>query len=208
MAPPARSSCRRRRREPHAKVDSAMRDAGARDMVRRRAVRGEEQRGLMKIADGCVVEIEYTLRDDDGEVIDSSSEEGTLHYLHGQGQIVPGLQRVPEGRVAGDAVSVLVAPEEGYGPHFPDRVVTVPRNRLPADEEPEVGMVLEGNGPSGETLLLRVVEVTDEGVTLDANHPLAGENLHFEVTVRAIREATEQELQHGHAHGPDGHHHH
>jgi FKBP-type peptidyl-prolyl cis-trans isomerase SlyD len=69
-------------------------------------------------------------------------------------------------------------------------------------------MVLEGNGPSGETLLLRVVEVSDEGVTLDANHPLAGENLHFEVTVRGIREATEQELQHGHAHGPDGHHHH
>ena len=89
-----------------------------------------------------------------------------------------------------------------------DRVVTVPRNRRPADEEPEVGMVLEGNGPSGETLLLRVVEVSDEGVTLDANHPLAGENLHFEVTVRGIREATEQELQHGHAHGPDGHHHH
>lgn len=162
----------------------------------------------MKIADGCVVEIDYILRDDEGDVIDSSDEDGALHYLHGNGQIVPGLERALLGRVQGDQVSVVVSPEDGYGPHFPDRVVTVPRNRLPADEEPEVGMVLEGNGPGGETLLLRVVEVSEEGVTLDANHPLAGENLHFAVTVRGVRVATGEELEHGHAHGPDGHGHH
>lgn len=161
----------------------------------------------MKIAEGSVVELNYTLRDDDGEVLDSSDEDGTLHYLHGHGQIVPGLEKALEGRVVGDEVKVVVAPEEGYGPHFDDRVVTVARDRLPAGEDPEVGMVLEGNGPGGESILLRVVAVTDEGVTLDANHPLAGENLHFEVIVVAIREATEEELQHGHAHGPDGHGH-
>lgn len=161
----------------------------------------------MKIADGSVVELEYTLRDDDGDVLDSSEGEETLHYLHGHGQIVPGLEKALEGRVAGDNVVVVVPPEEGYGPRFEDRVVTVARERLPADEEPEEGMVLEGNGPGGESLLLRVVAVSAEGVTLDANHPLAGANLHFDVTVRAVREATEEELQHGHAHGPDGHGH-
>lgn len=162
----------------------------------------------MKIADDSVVEIDYTLRDDDGDVIDTSAEEGPLHYLHGHGQIVPGLERALLGRVVGDALKISVAPEDGYGPHHADRVVTVPRDRLPSDAEPEVGMVLEGNGPRGESILLRVVEVSGVSVTLDANHPLAGENLHFEVTVRAVRAATEEELQHGHAHGPDGHHHH
>ena len=166
-----------------------------------------KQRELMKIADGSVVEIDYTLRDDDGEVIDTSAEEGPLHYLHGHGQIVPGLEKALLGRVVGDAGKVVVAPEDGYGPHHGDRVVTVPRDRLPADAEPEVGMVLEGNGPGGESILLRVVDVSGGNVTLDANHPLAGENLHFEVTVRGIRAATEEELQHGHAHGPDGHGH-
>lgn len=162
----------------------------------------------MKIAEGSVVEIDYTLRDDEGDVIDTSAEEGPLHYLHGHGQIVPGLEKALLGRVAGDALKVSVAPEEGYGPHHADRVVTVPRGRLPADAEPEVGMVLEGNGPDGESILLRVVDLSEEGVTLDANHPLAGENLHFEVTVRSVRVATVAELQHGHAHGPGDHHDH
>lgn len=162
----------------------------------------------MKIADGCVVEIDYTLKDDEGELLDSSVDDGALHYLHGGGQIVPGLERALLGKVSGDEVVVVVAPEDGYGPYYEDRVATVSRSRLPADEEPEVGMILEGNGPAGESILLRVVEVDDEGVTLDANHPLAGETLHFAVTVRGVRAATEEELQHGHAHGPDGHHHH
>lgn len=160
----------------------------------------------MQIQNGHVVEIEYTLRDDDNDVIDSSEGEAPLTYLHGVGQIVPGLERALVGKTIGDALKVSVPPEEGYGMWQADHVVVVPRSRLPASPDPEVGMELEASGPQGE-FVLRVIEIEGENVTLDGNHPLAGRTLHFEVTVRGVREATPEEQSHGHAHGEHDHHH-
>ncbi len=163
---------------------------------------------VMKIDDGFVVEIDYTLRGDDGEVIDTSEGDAPLTYLHGVGQIVPGLERALLGKGVGDAVKVTVSAEDGYGPKDAEQVMTVHRNRLPPDAEPAAGMQLAGMGPAGEPILLHIVKVEGDMVTLDANHPLAGQNLHFEVQVRTIRAATEDEMAHGHAHGPDDDHHH
>lgn len=162
----------------------------------------------MQIGNGHVVAVEYTLRDDDGDVIDSSEGDEPLVYLHGVGQIVPGLEKALEGHAVGDTVKVSIPPEDGYGTWDPEQVVRVPRDRLPADAEPEEGMELTGTGPHGEEILLRVVEVEGDVVTLDANHPLAGRTLNFDVTVKSVRAATQEELSHGHAHGDDGHHHH
>lgn len=160
----------------------------------------------MQIEKGRVVTIEYTLRDDDGDVIDTSEGEEPMVYLHGVGQLVPGLEKALETRGAGDKVKVSVAPEDGYGTWDPEQVMRVPRERLPADAEPEPGMELTGSDPDGDEILLRVIEVEGGVVTLDANHPLAGRTLHFDVDVKSVRDATQDELSHGHAH--DGHHHH
>ena len=157
----------------------------------------------MKISNGSVVSIDYILRGDDGEVIDTSEGDEPLLYLQGVGQIVPGLETALEGKAVGDALKVSVPPEEGYGPWSADQVLQVERGRLPDDAEPAVGMELSGAGPHGEPIHLRVTGVEGETVTLDANHPLAGKTLHFEVTVRAVRAATPDELSHGHAHDPD-----
>jgi FKBP-type peptidyl-prolyl cis-trans isomerase SlyD len=162
----------------------------------------------MKIANGCVVAMEYTLKTEDGSLIDTSEGDEPMWYLHGSGQIVPGLEAALTGRAVGDKVEAVVKPEEGYGPRQDDRVLTVPRNRLPESPEPEVGMQLEAQGRRGEQVVLWVTEINGEEVTLDGNHPLAGQTLHFEVEVKQVREATADEKRHGHAHGPDGHHHH
>jgi FKBP-type peptidyl-prolyl cis-trans isomerase SlyD len=142
----------------------------------------------MKIDDGYVVEIDYTLRGDDGEVIDTSEGDEPLTYLHGVGQIVPGLEKALLGKVVGDAVKATVSAEEGYGTWDAQQVMTVHRKRLPPDAEPAAGMQLAGMGPAGEPILLHIVKVEGDMVTLDANHPLAGKTLHFDVQVRTIRD--------------------
>lgn len=162
----------------------------------------------MKIQDGHVVAIEYTLKAEDGSLIDTSEGDEPLVYLHGSGQIVPGLESALLGRIVGDKVAVEVKPEEGYGPRMNDRVMTVPRSQLPEGPDPEVGMQLEAVGRRGEHMILWVTDVAADTVTLDGNHPLAGVTLFFDVEVREVREATDEEKTHGHAHGPDGHHHH
>ena len=159
----------------------------------------------MKIGAGTVVAIDYTLTDDSGEVIDSSDGE-PLEYLHGSGQIVPGLERELEGRQAGESVKVKVAPADGYGDHDPNRIVEIERAELPEDLEPELGMELCTEGPEGEPIVMWITEVTDTNVTLDGNHPLAGQTLNFAIEVRSVRKATEDETSHGHVHGP-GHDH-
>lgn len=161
----------------------------------------------MKIENGRVVAIDYTLKAEDGSTIDTSEGDEPLHYLHGSGQIVPGLESALAGRDVGEKVAVTVKPEEGYGPRRDDRVLTVPRSSLPEGPDPEVGMQLEAVGRRGEHVVLWVTEVKDETVTLDGNHPLAGQTLYFDVEVKEVREATSDELKHGHAHGPGDHHH-
>ena len=160
----------------------------------------------MKIAKNTVVSMDYTLTDDKGEVIDSSKEGGPLNYIQGHGQIVPGLERAMEGKAIGAEFSVSIEPKDGYGERHAERTITVPRSDLPPDLDPEVGMQLAGEGKNGDPVPLWVTEVGAKEITLDGNHPLAGKTLNFAITVRDIREVTEEELSHGHVHGPGGHH--
>ncbi len=162
----------------------------------------------MKIEKGSVVAIDYSLHLGDGKVIDASAPGDPLTYLHGEGQIVPGLEQALEGLAAGDARQVVVAPDQGYGTHDPEGVQEVPRTAFPKEIRPEVGMELMAQGPGGEPVPFVVRDVKLETVVIDMNHPLAGKTLHFDVTIREIRAATAEELEHGHAHGGDGHHHH
>ncbi len=161
----------------------------------------------MKIANGHVVGIDYSLHLGDGKVVDASAPGDPLTYLHGEGQIVPGLETALEGLSVGDSKQVVIAPTEGYGEHDPSGVQEVPRRAFPQGFEPAVGMELTAEGPSGEPVPFAIREVRPESVVIDLNHPLAGKTLHFDVTVREVRAATEEEIAHGHAHGAHGHGH-
>jgi FKBP-type peptidyl-prolyl cis-trans isomerase SlyD len=160
----------------------------------------------MRIASQKVATIDYTLSNEAGELIDSSEDVGPLTYLHGTGNIVPGLESALEGKEPGDRLQVTVAPGQAYGERREDLVQAVPRENFP-EGEIEVGMLFRGDTHSGESHFLRVVAVETTQVTVDANHPLAGKTLAFDVTVRSVRDATPEEIEHGHVHEP-GHHHH
>ncbi|WP_242396284.1 FKBP-type peptidyl-prolyl cis-trans isomerase [Anaeromyxobacter oryzisoli] len=159
----------------------------------------------MKIAKGNVVGIEYSLHLGDGQVIDASDPGEPLTYLHGGGQIVPGLENALDGLDVGDSKKVVVAPAEGYGEHDPEGIQEVPRSAFPPGFQPEVGLELTAEGPDGEPVPFTIREVKPDALTIDLNHPLAGKTLHFDITVREVRAATEEEKEHGHAHGPHGH---
>lgn len=161
----------------------------------------------MKIASGSVVGIDYSLHLGDGRVVDSSAPGDPLTYLHGEGQIVRGLETALEGLSVGDRKQVVVGPSDGYGDHDPRGVQEVPRGAFPPGFEPQVGTELTAEGPNGEPVPFTVREVRPQSVVVDLNHPLAGKTLHFDVTVREVRAATEEEKAHGHAHGPRGHGH-
>lgn len=161
----------------------------------------------MTIAQDKVVGIDYTLKNSKGEVLDSSQGEAPLVYLHGAENIVQGLERALQGKKVGDSLSVVVTPEEGYGVRNDDLVGVVPREMFESDIDIEVGMTFQAETDQG-VQMVSIVGLTDEEVTVDGNHPLAGEDLHFEVTVCDIRDASAEELEHGHVHGEGGHHHH
>jgi FKBP-type peptidyl-prolyl cis-trans isomerase SlyD len=161
----------------------------------------------MKIASGSVVGIDYSLHLGDGKVIDASSPGEPMTYLHGEGQIVPGLESALEGLSAGDNKQVVLAPGEGYGEHDPGGVQEVPRGAFPPGFDAQAGMELTAEGPNGEPVPFTIREVRPETILIDLNHPLAGKTLHFDVTVREVRSATPEEIAHGHAHGPEGHDH-
>jgi FKBP-type peptidyl-prolyl cis-trans isomerase SlyD len=162
---------------------------------------------MKKIEKGNVVGIDYSLHLGDGQVVDRSEPGEPLTYIQGEGQIVPGLESALEGLGVGDAKQVVVAPGEGYGEHDPRGVQEVPRSAFPAGFDPQVGMELTAEGPNGEPVPFSIREVKPEAVVIDLNHPLAGRTLHFDVTVREVRPATAEEIEHGHAHGPHGHDH-
>jgi FKBP-type peptidyl-prolyl cis-trans isomerase SlyD len=161
----------------------------------------------MNIDNDAVVTIAYTLKNDDGQVIDSSEQHGDLAYLHGHQNIVPGLEEALAGKTTGDNVQATVDPEKGYGARQDELVFEVPRDRLPQEEELQLGMQFRAQSAEGQELVVTLVEMGDEQVTLDANHPLAGQNLNFEVEIKDVREATAEEIDHGHVHGPEGHDH-
>lgn len=134
---------------------------------------------------GKTVQLDYKLTVD-GQVVDSSEGRGPLSYVHGQGQIIPGLERELAGLHVGDAKDVTVTPEDGYGVVDPQAFVEVPRTELPKDVAPEVGMMLQGRSNDGKPFQARIAEVKDENVKLDLNHPLAGKTLSFNVKVVEI----------------------
>jgi FKBP-type peptidyl-prolyl cis-trans isomerase SlyD len=158
----------------------------------------------MKIGNGTVVDLDYKLHLGDGQIVDQSEGE-PLSYLHGEGNIVPGLEQALEGLDVGDRRQVVVAPGEGYGDHDPRGVQEVAREAFPEGFEPKPGMQLVAESPEGEPVQFVVKEVRDQTVIVDFNHPLAGKTLHFDVTVRGVRAATDEEKQHGHVHGAGGH---
>lgn len=159
------------------------------------------------VAKDTVVTMQYVLKDEGGEVLDSSSEGAPLSYLHGHENIVPGLEAALTGLTPGESKDVVVSAEEGYGQRDSDMVLKVARTQLPDDLTPEVGMTLGMETNQGHTVPVRIAEVTEDHVVLDANHELAGVTLHFSVTIESVRPATEEELSHGHVHGEGGHAH-
>lgn len=160
----------------------------------------------MQISDKMVVIIDYTLKDDNGTVLDSSTE-GNFAYLHGADNIIPGLENALTGKSAGDEVDVSVSPDEGYGEHNETMIQAVPRDMFDSEQEIQVGMQFHAESPEGEMIVVTVTDLEGDDVTVDGNHPLAGVNLNFGVKVIDIREASEEEVEHGHVHGPDDHHH-
>ena len=157
------------------------------------------------VQEGVVVSMDYTLRVD-GEVLDSSADAGLLQFLAGHDNIVPGLEREMIGMKIGESKDVVVSPEDGYGEFDEEGFMDVPRSEFPSDMQIEEGVELNVTDEDGENQYARVESVTDETVRLDFNHPLAGAELHFNVKVVALREPTEEELDHGHVH-EEGHHH-
>ena len=154
----------------------------------------------MNIGKKSVVTFHYTLTNSNGEELDSSTGREPMKYLHGVGNIVPGLEKEMEGKSFGDTLKVEVQPEEGYGEVNPQKIQKVPHSAFKDVPEIKPGMQFQAQGPDGETQHITVKEVTGDEVIVDGNHPLAGQVLHFDVTIEDVREASEEELSHGHAH--------
>lgn len=161
---------------------------------------------MTTIANNHVVEFNYTLKDDEGNILDQSQGE-PLAYLHGHQNIIPGLESQLLGKKVGDKFTASVEPADAYGEFDDAAVQEVPRENFQGVDNIEPGMQFQSQTEDGHMMLVTVRDVQDDMVIVDANHPLAGKKLHFDVEVTGIREASPEELQHGHAHGAHGHHH-
>lgn len=159
----------------------------------------------MTINEEQVVSIHYTLTDDSGETLDTSADRDPLQYVHGAQNIIPGLESALEGKAVGDNFEVTLQPSEAYGEFDEELVQQVPLAAFEGVDQIEPGMQFEARSPEGATQVVIVQEVTDDGVVVNGNHPLAGQVLHFDVTVEEVRDATEEEVEHGHVHAPGGH---
>lgn len=157
----------------------------------------------MQIAQNAVVSFHYTLTNNEGEVLDSSEGREPLAYIHGAGNIVPGLEKELDGKTSGDELKVAVSPEEGYGEVQEALVQEVPREAFQGVADIEAGMQFQAQTQGGP-LMVTVTKVEGDTVTVDGNHPLAGETLNFDVQITNVREASAEELEHGHVHGEGG----
>ncbi len=158
---------------------------------------------MTTIAKDTAVKFNYTLKDDEGNVLDQSQEGQPLAYLHGHSNIIPGLEQQLEGKSAGETVNAVVEPADGYGEYQEQAVQKVPRDNFQGVEDIQPGMQFQSEA-GGQVMLVTVTDVNDQEVTVDANHPLAGKRLTFDVEIQEVRAATEDELNHGHVHGAGG----
>lgn len=154
-----------------------------------------------------VVTFHYTLKDKAGQQIDSSAGGDPMTYLEGSGQIIPGLEDAMKSLMVGDKKNIEVVAAEAYGERDQNLIFAVPRTQFPAGEKVEVGMKFRAGNPGEPSPVFTVTSVNDKEINVDGNHPLAGQDLFFDVEVTEVRQATDEEMQHGHAHGPGGHHH-
>ncbi|WP_213875252.1 peptidylprolyl isomerase [Pseudomonas sp. dw_358] len=161
----------------------------------------------MPIAANKAVSIDYTLTNDIGEVIDSSSGGAPLVYLQGAGNIIPGLEKALEGKNVGDELTVTVEPEDAYGEYSAELVSTLSRSMFEGVDELEVGMQFHASAPDGQMQIVTIRDLDGDDVTVDGNHPLAGQKLTFQVKIVDVRDASQEEIAHGHVHGEGGHHH-
>ena len=161
----------------------------------------------MKVGKDKVVLMHYTLKNDAGDVIDSSDGADPLPFLQGHGNIIPGLESALEGSKVGDKLDVSIKPEEGYGERMKDAIQEIPSSALQGVDEVKVGMQLQSQDKDGNAFLVSVTKIEDDKITVDGNHPLAGQTLHFSVSIESIRKAEAEELSHGHVHA-DGQHNH
>lgn len=160
----------------------------------------------MQIAQDSVALIDYTLTNDNGDVIDSSAGGEPLAYLHGHHNIIPGLEKALLGKAVGDSLKVSIEPAEGYGEFNPELMEVVPRHLFAGVDDIQAGMQFQAQTAQGMQVIM-VAAVEGDNITVNGNHPLAGQTLHFDVTVKEVRAASEEELAHGHVHGIGGHHH-
>ncbi len=160
----------------------------------------------MEITDNKVVTLDYTLKDDAGKIIDQS-ENGEFVYLHGARNIIPGLENALAGKTAGTKLDVTVAPTDGYGERDESMLQIVSKDMFESADQITVGQQFHAQGPDEEVITITVMEINDDQITIDGNHPLAGVQLSFAVSIIDVRDASDEEMEHGHAHGPDGHHH-
>jgi len=161
----------------------------------------------MLIANQHVVAIDYTLSNDAGEVIDSSAGAEPLVYLHGAGNIIAGLENALLGKTVGDELDVSIEPEDAYGEYSVELITSLGREMFEGVDELEVGMQFHASAPDGGMQIVTVRDIDGDQVTIDGNHPLAGQQLNFKVKVISVRAASEEELAHGHVHGEGGHQH-
>lgn len=160
------------------------------------------------IANKKVVTMSYTLRDDKGTELDSANKASPFVYMHGTGQIIPGLEEALMGLKAGDKKDVTIAPADAYGEIEDQLKITVQRSMFPPYEILNEGMQFAADVGNGERRVFRIEKIDGDNIQVDGNHPLAGQTLHFQVEIQDVRDATQEEMEHGHAHGPGGHHHH
>ena len=154
----------------------------------------------MQISDKHVVSMNYTLKDDQGTVLDTSENRDALQFIVGSGMIIPGLEKELHGKEKGDKVSVTVQPKDAYGEYDATKIVKVSKSQFQEGTEIKTGMQVQAQSQDGQIQILTIKEVENDDVTLDANHPLAGQTLHFDVQIEDVRDATEEELNHGHVH--------
>ena len=158
----------------------------------------------MQLTKHKVATINYTLTDKDENVLDESLD-SSFSYLHGASNIIPGLENALDGKQAGDKVDVVIEPEDAYGERSLEKIQRVPREIFPPGVELKEGMQFQANSPEGAPVIVAITAIEEEEVIVDGNHPMAGKQLHFQVELVDVRDASEEEIQHQHVHGPGGH---